>query len=71
VFYSVDTHVVGSTISFVLNDCCCHHPDVLAACSHGRRSDADQGGSRFGDREHLTGIDQVGILDLVLFASNT
>lgn len=43
VFYSVDTHMVGSTISFVLNDCCCHHPDVLAACSHGRRGDADQG----------------------------
>ena len=43
VFYSVDTHMVGSTISFVLNDCCCDHPEVLAACSHSRRAAADQG----------------------------
>ena len=43
VFYSVDTHMVGNTLSFVLNDCCCHHPDVLAACSHGRRVGPDQG----------------------------
>lgn len=49
VFYSVDMHMIGSTISFVLNDCCCHHPDVLAACSHNRQAagiadqDLDQG----------------------------
>jgi DNA-binding transcriptional ArsR family regulator len=34
VFYSVDAHGIGSTISFVLNDCCCDHPEVLAACTH-------------------------------------
>lgn len=36
VFYSIDTHGIGSTISFVLNDCCRDHPEVLAACSHRR-----------------------------------
>ncbi len=34
VFYSVDAHCIGSTLSFVLNDCCCDHPEVLAACAH-------------------------------------
>ena len=43
VFYSVDAHGIGLTISFVLNDCCCDHPEVLAACSHNRRPAADQG----------------------------
>lgn len=41
VFYSVDAHGIGSTISFVLNDCCCDHPEVLAACAH--RSPPTQG----------------------------
>jgi DNA-binding transcriptional ArsR family regulator len=36
VFYSVDTHGIGSTISYLLNDCCADHPEVLAACSHRR-----------------------------------
>jgi ArsR family transcriptional regulator, arsenate/arsenite/antimonite-responsive transcriptional repressor len=36
VFYSIDTQGIGSTISFVLNDCCRDHPEVLAACSHRR-----------------------------------
>ena len=36
VFYSVDPHGIGRTISYVLNDCCCDHPEVLAACSHRR-----------------------------------
>jgi ArsR family transcriptional regulator, arsenate/arsenite/antimonite-responsive transcriptional repressor len=36
VFYSVEARGIGSTISFVLNDCCCDHPEVLAACSHRR-----------------------------------
>jgi ArsR family transcriptional regulator, arsenate/arsenite/antimonite-responsive transcriptional repressor len=35
VFYSVDPQGIGRTISFVLNDCCCDHPAVRAACSHG------------------------------------
>ena len=43
VFYSVDARGIGLTISFVLNDCCCDHPEVLAACSHSRRAAADQG----------------------------
>lgn len=34
VFYSVDARGIGRTISYVLNDCCCDHPEVLAACSH-------------------------------------
>jgi ArsR family transcriptional regulator, arsenate/arsenite/antimonite-responsive transcriptional repressor len=34
IFYSVDARGIGSTISFVLNDCCCDHPEVLAACAH-------------------------------------
>lgn len=37
VFYSVDATGIGQTISYLLNDCCCEHPEVLAACSHGRR----------------------------------
>lgn len=38
VFYSVDAGGIGSTIAYVLNDCCCDHPEVLAACSHRRVS---------------------------------
>jgi ArsR family transcriptional regulator, arsenate/arsenite/antimonite-responsive transcriptional repressor len=34
IFYSVDARGIGSTLSFVLNDCCCDHPEVLAACAH-------------------------------------
>ena len=34
VFYSVDPAGIGRTISYVLNDCCRDHPEVLAACSH-------------------------------------
>ncbi len=34
VFYSVDAVGIGRTISYVLNDCCRDHPEVLAACSH-------------------------------------
>lgn len=36
VFYSVDAVGIGSTIAYVLNHCCCDHPEVLAACSHRR-----------------------------------
>lgn len=43
VFYSVDAHGIGSTISYVLNDCCCENPEVLAACSHRPTVSADQG----------------------------
>jgi ArsR family transcriptional regulator, arsenate/arsenite/antimonite-responsive transcriptional repressor len=34
VFYSVDARGIGSTVSYLLNDCCCDHPEVLAACAH-------------------------------------
>ena len=33
VFYSVDPSGIGRTISYVLNGCCCDHPEVRAACS--------------------------------------
>lgn len=36
VFYSVDARGIGLTISYVLNDCCCDDPEVLAACSNRR-----------------------------------
>lgn len=35
VFYSVDPRGIGSTIAYVLNHCCCDHPEVRAACAHG------------------------------------
>jgi DNA-binding transcriptional ArsR family regulator len=34
VFYSVDARGIGATIAYVLNHCCCDHPEVRAACSH-------------------------------------
>jgi ArsR family transcriptional regulator len=43
VFYSVDARGIGSTIAFVLNHCCCDHPEVLAACSHQRGTDQGEG----------------------------
>jgi ArsR family transcriptional regulator, arsenate/arsenite/antimonite-responsive transcriptional repressor len=35
VFYSVDARGIGATIAYVLNHCCCDHPEVRAACTHG------------------------------------
>ncbi|WP_245990165.1 ArsR/SmtB family transcription factor [Tabrizicola piscis] len=35
VIYSVDATGIGRTISYLLNDCCHDHPEVLAACAHG------------------------------------
>jgi ArsR family transcriptional regulator len=40
VFYSVDPGGIGRTISYLMNDCCCDHPSVLAECTFGRRSGA-------------------------------
>ena len=37
VFYSVNPAGIGRTISYLLNDCCCDHPKVLAECAFGRR----------------------------------
>lgn len=34
VFYSVDAGGMGATISFLLNDCCMEHPEVMACCRH-------------------------------------
>ena len=36
VFYSVDASGIGRTISYLLNNCCCDHPSVLAECAFGR-----------------------------------
>lgn len=36
VIYNVDAAGIGKTISYLLNDCCSDHPEVLAACAHGR-----------------------------------
>jgi DNA-binding transcriptional ArsR family regulator len=30
--YWVDLSGIGGTISYLLNDCCCQHPEVLACC---------------------------------------
>jgi DNA-binding transcriptional ArsR family regulator len=43
VIYSVDAAGIGRTISYLLNDCCAEHPEVLAACSHGRPGHSRQG----------------------------
>lgn len=32
VFYAVDAAGIGGTISYLLNDCCMDHPEVLACC---------------------------------------
>jgi hypothetical protein len=34
VIYSVDRRGIGQTISYLLNDCCADHPEVLSACTH-------------------------------------
>lgn len=36
VIYSVDAQGMGQTIGYLMNDCCCDHPEVRAACSHPR-----------------------------------
>lgn len=33
VIYSVDARAIGQTLGFLLNDCCCDHPEVRAACT--------------------------------------
>lgn len=35
VIYSVDACCIGQTIGYVLNDCCCGHPEVKAASNRG------------------------------------
>jgi ArsR family transcriptional regulator, arsenate/arsenite/antimonite-responsive transcriptional repressor len=36
VIYTVDPGGLGRTIAYLLNDCCCDHPEVRAACAHAR-----------------------------------
>lgn len=43
VIYSVDAAGLGRTISYLLNDCCADHPEVLAACTHRGAAAAVQG----------------------------
>jgi DNA-binding transcriptional ArsR family regulator len=43
VIYSVDATGLGQTISYLLNDCCADHPEVLAACSHRRAASVAHG----------------------------
>ncbi len=55
VFYSVDASGIGRTISYLLNDCCCDHPTVLAECSFGRRQvtcGPDQGAVELSGKEN-------------------
>jgi len=39
VIYSVDPAGIGQTIGYLLNDCCCNHPEVMACCHHAPPSD--------------------------------
>jgi ArsR family transcriptional regulator len=43
VIYSVDTAGIGRTLGYLLNDCCCDHPEVRAACGHAAPPRLDQG----------------------------
>ncbi len=38
VFYAVDTAGMGSTIGYLLNDCCRAHPQVQASCHNTART---------------------------------
>jgi DNA-binding transcriptional ArsR family regulator len=42
VIYRVDIPAIGQTVGYILNDCCCGHPGLLAACG------ADQGAAGAG-----------------------
>jgi ArsR family transcriptional regulator, arsenate/arsenite/antimonite-responsive transcriptional repressor len=48
VIYSVDTAGLGRMISYLLNDCCADHPEILAACNHRGVPPALQGTSPSG-----------------------
>lgn len=43
VLYSVDAGGLGRTISYLLNDCCADHPEVMAVCSHRAPARIDYG----------------------------
>jgi len=36
VIYAADRAGIGGTISFLLADCCMHHPEVMACCTGSR-----------------------------------
>ncbi|MES2664973.1 MAG: metalloregulator ArsR/SmtB family transcription factor [Pseudomonadota bacterium] len=40
VIYSVDATGMGRTISYLLNDCCGDHPEVLACCNDRKPADS-------------------------------
>ena len=33
VIYAVNPAGMGQTVAYLLNDCCCNHPEVLACCT--------------------------------------
>lgn len=33
VFYMADAAVIGQVIAYLLNDCCCAHPEIRACCA--------------------------------------
>lgn len=33
VFYMADATVIGQVIAYLLNDCCCAHPEIRACCT--------------------------------------
>lgn len=36
VLYVAETKTLGALLGFILEDCCCAHPEVVQCCSHGR-----------------------------------
>lgn len=36
VIYTLDSAKMGGLVSFLLNDCCDGHPDILACCTSGK-----------------------------------
>ena len=44
VIYSVDPRGLGGTISYLLNDCCCEDPAILAACTRRSAANSDSCG---------------------------
>lgn len=43
VFYAIDAGGMGRTIAYLINDCCCNHPGVMACCSNAPETDANSG----------------------------
>lgn len=56
VIYSVDARGIGQTISYLLNDCCRDHPEVLAACAHGSAARQSAAGAEWVQPPSPSGI---------------